>query len=188
MIRRGLARHDPIDDRRKAGVLGPLALGLTLRELGHDLAREQLQRLQDVLVAVPTARAREDHLVDAARLVAPQVVADLSRGTGGTAQPGHAGLDHLRAQPRLVARGERDGLGGVALLRSSRFVVRPEVAPPRLVAAEHVVVAERVADEVRAVRTPSDRFLLVVVAEERRDARDVGVHRATFLVRATASM
>ena len=43
--------------------------------------------------------------------------------------------------------------------------------------AEHVVVRERVAEEVRALEPAAHRLLLVVVAHERGHARDVGVHR-----------
>src|SRR5947208_6319133 len=66
-----------VEHRRQAlGLLARPTL-LAVLELGQHLAAEQLEALHDVLVAVAPRLAREDHLVDAVALVAPQVVADL---------------------------------------------------------------------------------------------------------------
>src|SRR5439155_2019285 len=69
MVYGRFAGHDPVDDRLEALRLVPLVPLLAFDELGHHLAREQLDVLHDVLVAVVASRARQDDLVDAANLV-----------------------------------------------------------------------------------------------------------------------
>ena len=50
---------------------------VAVRELGQHLLPEELERFHDVLVLVLAGLVAEDHLVDAALLVAQQVLADL---------------------------------------------------------------------------------------------------------------
>ena len=89
-------------------------------------------------------------------------------------------------QPRRVAGGDLGaesllferlgrGLGGVAELVAPLVVLVPDVGHAGLVLAEHVVVAERVAEEVRAFDAALDRLVLVVVHHHRRHARDLRV-------------
>src|SRR6266496_741771 len=65
--------------RQPFGLVAVLLVGL-LGELRHDLAREQLQRLADVLVPGAAGLAHEDELVHPGRLVAADQIADLRRG------------------------------------------------------------------------------------------------------------
>src|SRR5262245_50033776 len=75
---RGLpARERRLDRGREAVGLALRVLLVALAELGHDLAREELEGLADVLVLVPAALRDEDHLIDAHLLVAPQQLAHL---------------------------------------------------------------------------------------------------------------
>ena len=55
-------------------------------------------------------------------------------------------------------------------------IVRPHVCGGGPMASEHVVVAQRVAEKVRALRAAGDGLVFALVAEEGRDAGDVGVH------------
>src|SRR5207244_4858545 len=101
--------------------LPPPARLVPLLELRQDARGEQLERLADVLVAVVPALLDEDRLVDAGFLEDAQVVAHLLGRANGRAAARHR---------NLVAA---EGL--------------PDARPPRHVAAEEVVVAERVAEE-----------------------------------------
>jgi hypothetical protein len=73
----GLARHHLVDDRCEALFLVARDLLVALGELGQHFLPEELQRFHDVLVLVLAGLVTEDHLVDAALLVAFEVVADL---------------------------------------------------------------------------------------------------------------
>ena len=63
-----LAGHGRLDIPRQLLTLGPLPAGLALGELGHDLGREQLEALTNVIVAILAALLDEDGLVDASIL------------------------------------------------------------------------------------------------------------------------
>src|SRR5207244_7142464 len=89
---------------------------------------EQLEALHDVLVAVAPRLAREDHLVDAVALVAPQVVADLGGRAHRAAEPARVVENDLGPET-VGVRGGRDRCrlvpgGGPALL-----VLGPQVVP-----------------------------------------------------------
>ena len=150
MIGRGLAGHHRLDDRLEPLRLVARGLLVAVLELGQHLAPEQLEALHDVLVAVLARLRAEDHLVDAALLVAPQVVAHLVRRADRAAQPEDAVLHDLRAEPVVVRAGRGDRFRVVALLRPPLLVLGPHVGRARRVPAEHVVVRERVPEEVRA--------------------------------------
>ena len=75
MVGGGLARQDGIDHGRQPCGLFTLLTFLTVLELGEHLATEELEALHDVLVAVLAGLEAEDHLVDPALLVPPQVIA-----------------------------------------------------------------------------------------------------------------
>ena len=74
---------------RRCGLVPRRAL-VALLELRQHLAAEQLEALHDVLVAVLARLRREDHLVDAALLVAAQVLAHLLGRADRAAQPADA--------------------------------------------------------------------------------------------------
>ncbi len=59
------------------------------------------------------------------------------------------------------------------------LVLRPDVGDAGPVPAEDVVVGQRVAEEVRALGATADGLLLVGVAHEGGDTREVGVDRVT---------
>ena len=71
---------------------------VALRELGQHLAAEQLERFHDVLVAVLAGLEAEDHLVDAALLVAARG----TRGSGRACRPRRAA--RRRPAPRPSRR------------------------------------------------------------------------------------
>src|SRR4029077_8823096 len=107
-------------------------------------------------------------------------VTDLVGGADGAPQPEEAALLHdLRAEAIAVARRGLDRFRRVAPLTTSRAVLRPDVGAPGPVTTEDVVVGERVPEEVRALEPAPQGLLLVVVAHERGDARDVGIDRVT---------
>src|SRR5437870_8955200 len=108
-----------LDVRRQLLGLPTPARLVPLLELRQDARGEQLERLADVLVAVVPALLDEDSLVDAGFLEDAQVVAHLLG----------------RADARAAAR-HRNLVAAEGL---------PDARPPRHVAAEEVVVAERVA-------------------------------------------
>ena len=94
------ARHHRVDHRREPLGLRRLLRGIALGELRQHLAAEQLERLHDVLVAVLAGLITEDHLVDAALLVAPQK----RRGTGRACRSSRAGRRNRRRRPSRRAR------------------------------------------------------------------------------------
>ena len=73
----------------------------------------------------------EDHLVDAALLVAPQVLADLVGRADRAAQAADALLDDLRAEPVLVRRGGEHRLGVVAVLGAALLELGPHARAAR---------------------------------------------------------
>ena len=149
-------------------------------ELGEHPGAEELEALHDVLVAVLAGLAAEDHLVDATFLVAPEVVTDLVGRADGAAQTEEAALLHdLGAEPVAVARGGLHRLRHVPTVAALHAVLGPRVGGARVMTTEHVIVRERVAEEVRALQSSAQRLLLVVMAHERGHAGDVGVHRIT---------
>ncbi len=68
-------------------------------------------------------------------------------------------------------------VGVVAVLGPALLVLAPDVGAAGPVAAEHVVVRERVAEEVRTFDAAFERDVFVFVTHERGDARDVRIHR-----------
>src|SRR5947207_7413116 len=106
-----------------------------------------------MFVAVPPRLAGEDDLVDAELLVAPQVVPYLRGGADGTAQTFAAPVRPFGAQ-RVRRRAQ--GRGVIARLGAPLLVLGPDVGHSRPVAPEHVVVRQRVAEEVGAFRASSD--------------------------------
>ena len=104
----------------------------------------------------------EDQLVDAGLLVAREVLADLVGRADRAAEAGGVAGGDLGAEPLLFERLGR-GLGGVAELVAPLVVLVPHVGLAGLVLAEHVVVGERVAEEVAALEAARDRLVLVVV-------------------------
>jgi hypothetical protein len=128
-----------------------------------------------VLVAVLPRLHDEDDLVDARALEPPQVLPDLGRRSGGAPQTGGVARGDLGAQPLGLERGV--DLGRVAPLGPPLDELGPHVGLARLVLAEDVVVAERVAEEVAALQAPPQRLLLGVGAHHLGHAGDVGVHR-----------
>ena len=94
--------------------------------------------------------AHEDHLVDAALLVAAQVLAHLVGRADAPRSPPSPSSHDLGAEPVPCSRPRLHRLGVVALLAALRLVLGPDVGAAGLVLAEHVVVRERVPEEVRA--------------------------------------
>src|SRR5688572_16483075 len=125
-----LARHGRGDVRGELLALLTLPLGLALVELRHDLGREQLERLADVLVPVLAALLDEDGLVDTGLLEYAQGTAQVV----GRADAAHAAAE--RVGPELLAHLQE----GV-----------PDVRAAGRVLAEDVVVGERVLEEPEAV-------------------------------------
>src|SRR5215472_14712953 len=169
---RGAAGQRRLDGGRQALQLRALARLVPLLELGQHLAAEELQRLADVLVPVASRLADEDDLVDAHRLVPAQERADLVGRADGAAQGAHA-LLHQPGRQRLALAGSDPAVE--AELRSPLLELIPDVGAARDVLAVHVVVAQRVAEEVAAVQAALDGRALVRVAHERRDHGHLGV-------------
>src|SRR5262245_62637238 len=98
--RRLAARQRGLDRRCEPARLRRLARGLLRVEGGHDLAREELERRADLLVADATALAEEYHLVDARVGVGAEELVQLRRRADGAA---------VRLDPRAlrVGAGER---------------------------------------------------------------------------------
>ena len=143
-------------------------------ELGHDLLGEELERFADVLVTVVARLAHEDHLVDARRFVALQQHADLVGRADRPPQRAEALLHQLG--PEGLTRARCD----VAVEPEQRAVLLELVPDHRSsgsVLPEHVVVRERVPEEVATVETAVDCGRLVLVAHQGHDDREVGVHR-----------
>ena len=87
-----------------------------------------------MLVAVVARLRAEDHLVDAALLVAPQVVADLVGGADRAAETEEAALLHdLRAEAVAVARRRLHRFGRVAAAQpgAARYSAHTSVEPGR---------------------------------------------------------
>ena len=82
-------------------------------------------------------------------------------------------LEDLHAQ-RAVVR--VDDLAREPVLGPLRLKLVPDVRDPWPVVAEHVVVRQRVAEEVRAVDAALDRGRLVLVQHHREHDGEVGVH------------
>ncbi len=99
-------------------------------------------------------------------------LADLLRRSDGTAQRAQSLLEELRAQDLA---GLRRDAAIEAEQRAVLLELVPHVRHARLMRAEDVVVAERVAEEVPAVEPTVDGRLLVVVAHERNDDGEVRV-------------
>src|SRR5215467_1745712 len=165
-------RQGGVDGRCQPLHLLPLLPLLALLELGHDLLREQLQGLADVLVPVAAGLAYEDDLVDAHCFVAPQELTDLVRGTDGPSQ---------RPEPLLHESGSQ-----CLTLPGRNAPVEPELPTPllellpdvrlaRCVPAVHIVVAQRVAEEVPAVEASLDGGALVLMTHERGHDRHLGI-------------
>src|SRR5438094_7727501 len=151
-----LAGHGRLDIRRQLLTLGPLPVGLALSELGHDLGREQLEALTNMIVAILAALLDEDRLVDASILEGAERPAQLVRRADAVG----ASAEHLGAD--LIAHGlER----------------RPDVRAPGFVLAEDVVVSESELEETEAIGAPAPGFLCIAMAREACDHGDVRVHR-----------
>ncbi len=114
----------------------------------------------------------EDHLVDAGLLVAAQVLAHLLGRADRAAQAGGVAGGDLGAEP-LLLEGRGGDLGGVAQLVAPLEELLPHVGVAGHVLAEHVVVAERVAEEVARPRCPARS------PRPRRGCTIIGVTQAT---------
>jgi hypothetical protein len=125
-----------------------------------------------VLVPVGPRLEHEDHLVHAGRLVALTELLHLGRRADRPAHRAQALLQQLHPERGVV---RRDDLAREALLRAVALELLPDVRPPRHVLAEHVVVRERVAEEVGAVDPALDRGGLVLVQHHREHDREVRV-------------
>ena len=137
---------------------------------------EQLQGLTDVLVAVPARLAHEDQLVDPGRFVLPDQGGDLRRCTDRAPQRPETMFHELSTQlhTRLCRHATAEAESVTVLLE---FL--PHVGHTGFVRTEHVVVGERVPEEVTAIEAAIDGSRLVGVTHERKDARQVGVDRET---------
>jgi hypothetical protein len=141
LVHLGPAGHRGLDRRSQPLGLGGHLRLVALGELGQHLAAEQLDRLHDVLVAVPSGLEHEDHLVDAGLLEPPQVLAHLGRRADAAAQAGGVAGRLLGAEPLgPYRRGDRVGV--VALRGATVDELVPHVGLRRAVLAEHVEVAE----------------------------------------------
>ncbi len=129
-----------------------------------------------MLVPVVPGLHDEHHLVYARRLVAGDQVTDLPGGTDRAAQRADAGLQQPHGQ-RLRA-GVND-VAREAVLRAIGAEAPPQVAVADHVGAAAVEVAERVAEEVRAVDAAVDRGRLIGMQHHRQYHRDVRVDRET---------
>jgi hypothetical protein len=176
VVRGRLAGEHLLDHRLEAALLLSLECFVAFEELGQHLAGHELVALHDVLVAVAPGGRRQDEHVDAAVLVAPEVLTHLVGRPERAAQPGRPGLHHLGPQPILVRGRERDRLGVEARFGPPGPEVGPDIGVARLVPTEHVVVAERVAEEVRALRASPHGLLRVGMAHEAGDTREVRIH------------
>ena len=155
--------------------LGGLALLAAVGEVRQHLLAEQLERLADVLVPVRPGLLHEDHLVDAgvARSAATRSVTCSGVPIAPRSEPEPL-LEDLHPQRPVVGV---DDLAREAVLGALRLELVPDVRDARPVVAEHVVVGERVAEEVGAVDAALDRGLLVLVAHHRQHDREVRVDR-----------
>jgi hypothetical protein len=129
-----LALHRPVEERPEPLELSPSPFLVAGFELRHHLAREELQRLADVTVAVAAALLDEDDLIDSRLRELPKVFAQLGR----IAQTTIAKFRHHR--PR-------------------GFVALPDVGPSRPVCAKEVVVSNAITEELKAVASSASRFL-----------------------------
>src|ERR1700722_438790 len=154
----------------------PLDLLSPVVELSHHLACKQFEGLTDVLVTVASGLADEDQLVDSGLLVSPHQLADLVGGPYRPSERSEPLLDQLGAEDLPCPRSNRSAESELVPVYEE---VLPDVCDPGAVIAEHVEVCERVAEEVAAVETSFDRGLLVLVAHERKDTCDRGIHRET---------
>ncbi len=86
-------------DRRSETALFFFVHGLgAVVELGHDLGREQFERLAYVLVLVASCLTHEYELVDSGVLIRPHQFADLRRRADGAAEGTHALFEQLRTE------------------------------------------------------------------------------------------
>ena len=172
--RRLPAGEGGVDHRLQALLLGGAGRLVAVGELGQHLAAEQLDRLHDVLVLVAARLEHEDHLVDARLLVAAEVLDGLLGRADAAPQPGGVAGRDLGAEA-LLLHGAGDGLRIEALRAAALLVLGPHVRDAGPVGAEHVEVAEAVAEEVGALGATADRLVLVVVEHHRRHARHLRV-------------
>ena len=109
-----------------------------------------------------------------ARLVARDELADLVGRPDRAAQRPEPLLEDLHAERRRVGV---DDPAREADRLAAALELLVDVRAPRAVVAEHVVVRERVAEEVRAVDAALDRLLLVGVDHHRQRDGDLRVDR-----------
>ena len=128
-----------------------------------------------MLVAVAARLLNEDHLIDAALLVAAQELPQLVRGADGAAQALAAVGRHLGAEA-LLFQGHRH-LRVVAHLLALLLKLLPNVGLARHMVAEDVEVGQREAEEVAPLHAAADGLLLVRMHHHRRHAGDFRVHR-----------
>ena len=158
----------PLARLRELLPLGGLALLAAVGEAGQHLLAEELERLADVLVLVRSRLLDEDHLIDARVDVALDQVDDLVGRADRTAQRAEPLLEDLHPERAVVGV---DDLAREAVVGAPGLELLPDVRDPRPVVAEHVVVSQRVAEEMGAVDTAFDRRLLVLVQHHRKHHR-----------------
>src|SRR5262249_43867366 len=131
------------------------------------------------LVPVLACLAHEDDLVDTALLVAEEELADLVGRADRAPEAAEATLHDFGAESVGVRRRRVHGAGVEALLPPLMLVLGPHVGDAGLMATEDVVVRQGVPEEVGTLEAALHRLVLVGVAHERRDAREVGVDGVT---------
>jgi hypothetical protein len=167
-----------VDHRLQTPLLGGAGRFVASGELGEHFAAEQLDRFHDVLVLVASGLEHEDHLVDARLFVAAEIFDGLLGRADAAPQAGGVAGRGLGAEP-LLLHGAGDGLWVESLRTAALLVLGPHVRDAGSVGAEHVEVAEAVAEEVGALGAAADRFVLVVVQHHRRHARHLRVDGET---------